>query len=376
MAVKNPTSVFFRNAFAMPTAQQQLTELFSQLIADGSEWGIQLVAYLDGKCVVDLAMGVMDDKTKTPVQKDTLFPVFSVSKGFMATLIHKLVTAGKLSYDMPIADIWPEFAATYKDKAAITLKHVMGHVSGMQHMPMGIGMAEFCNWDAMCDAIAKQKPINAPGQVKEYHAITYGFLLGEVARRVDGRSVSEMLREEIALPLGLGNELFMGIPADVQERVATLKHIFDDGEPVVDDSVPQSIPGWTQPLYRMMNQSPARESCSPGSGGIMSARAIARHYASLLPGGVEGVQLLDNERITIATTQTFTEIEGGRFGLGYQVNEDDVRSTFGHNGHGGAQGYADTTCNLAVGMTHNLFWPSHQGEKITAVLRQSLGLPA
>ena len=365
----------------MPTAQQQLTDLFSQLIDEGSEWGVQLMAYHHGECVVDIAMGVMDDQSKQPVTKETLFPVFSVSKGFMATLIHKLASDGKLDYEMPIADIWPEFAAVHKEKSAITIKHVMSHVSGMQFMPMGIGMTEFCNWGAMCDAIAKQKPANAPGEVMEYHAITYGFLLGEVARRIDGRSVSAMLQDEIALPLGLENELFMGIPADVEKRVATLMHIFDDGQPVVDDSIPQAIPGWTQPLHQMMNQSTARQSCSPGSGGIMTARAIARHYASLLPGGVDGVQLLDDQRMDTVTTEQYPHLDGNnRFGLGYTYSpvtytDGSTCLQFGHGGFGGAQGFADRTCELAVGFTHNLYCSAHQGEQIKSTLREALGLP-
>lgn len=364
----------------MPNAQQQLTDLLTQMINDGKEWGLQLTAYLNGECVIDLAMGVMDEQTQQPVEKSTLFPVFSVSKGFTSTVIHRLVEQGKLSYDMPIAEVWPEFAA--EGKGDITMRHVMAHVSGMQHMPMGIGLTEFVNWDAMCDAIARQAPAHAPGEKQEYHAITFGFLLGEVARRVDGRPFSQILREEIALPLGIENELFMGIADDAQNRVATLMHIFPDGEPVVDDSIPQAIPGWTQPLYRMMNCADTRTSCSPGSGGIMTARAIAKHYASLLPSGVDGVQLLSDERVAKATIEQNVGMEGGHcFGLGYGLTfpEDAARKvckTFGHGGHGGAQGYADPTCGLAVGFTHNLFSPQHDGEQITAVLREALGLPA
>lgn len=364
----------------MPTCQQQLTDLLADMIAEDREWGVQLVAYQNGKCVVDIAMGVMDQQKQLTVQKSTVFPVFSVSKGFTATIMHKLVARGLVTYDTPIAQVWPEFAATHIEKKQITLRHVMGHVSGMQHMPMNIGMTEFCNWDAMCDAIAKQKPAHAPAIKREYHAITYGFLVGEVARRVDGRSFPQLLHDEIAQPLGIEDELFMGIPASEEDRVATLMHIFPDDEPVVDDTVPQAIPGWTQPLYRMMNGSDARQSCSPGSGGIMSARAIARHYASLLPGGVDGVQLLDDVTMAIATTEQFPEmIDGNRFALGYVRNsitnaDGSTRTQIGHGGHGGAQGYADLTHGLAVGFTHNLFSPEHQGELITTTLRKALGL--
>jgi CubicO group peptidase (beta-lactamase class C family) len=365
----------------MPQAPQQLTDLITQLIDDGSEWGVQLVAYLDGECVVDLAMGVMDDKTQKPVTKDTLFPVFSISKGFTATLMHRLVARSELTYDTPICEVWPEFMQGGEEKKNILIKHVMGHVSGMHNMPMGIGMKEFCDWDAMCDAIAKDKPVYAPEAGKDYHAITYGFLLGEVMRRVDGRSVSQMLREEIALPLGVENDLFMGIPDDVEDRVATLMHVFPDGPPDTDSSIAKPIPGWTQPLYAMMNQSLPRKSCSPGSGGIMNAHAIARHYASLLPGGVDGVQLIDDATRALATTSSYPEIEGGNFGLGYALCKDNLPSgnvypTFGHDGHGGSQGYADQSCKLAVGMTHNFFGPEYKGGLIMETLRKSLGLPA
>ncbi len=365
----------------MSDAQQKLTELIGKLIDEGSEWGVQLVAYLDGQCVVDLAMGIMDDKTRRPVTKDTLFPVFSISKGFTATLMHRLVSRSELTYDTPICEIWPEFLHGGEDKRKITIKHVMGHVSGMHNMPMGLDVDRFCDWDAMIDAIAKDKPAYAPETGKDYHAITYGFLLGEVMRRVDGRSVPQMLREEIALPLGLENDLFMGIPDAVEDRVATLMHIYPDGPPDTDCSTPQPIPGWTQPIYNMMNQSGPRRSCSPGSGGIMNAHAIARHYASLLPGGVDGVQLIDDATRELATTPSYPQLEGQNFGLGYILEKDNLPSgnvypTFGHDGHGGSQGYADKSCKLAVGMTHNLFSPDHQGGLIMAALRESLGLPA
>ena len=358
----------------MPNAQQQLTDLLTQMITDGKEWGIQLTAYLNGQCVIDIALGVMDDKTRQPVEKSTLFPVFSVSKGITSTVMHKLAEQGKLNYDMPIAEVWPEFAATHAEKKTITVRHVMGHVSGMQYMPMGIGLTEFVNWDAMCDAIARQAPANAPGEKQEYHAITFGFLLGEVARRVDGRPFGQILREEVAMPLGIEDELYMGIPDEAANRVATLMHIYPEGEPVVDDSIPQAIPGWSQPLHRMMNRADTQGSCSPGSGGIMSAGAIAKHYASLLSGGVDGVQLISDDQIALATAQQFPELESAVFGLGYQYHND--RSTFGHGGFGGAQGFADPANKLAVGMTHNLFCPDHQGEQIKTALYEALSLPA
>jgi CubicO group peptidase (beta-lactamase class C family) len=140
-------------------------------------------------------------------------------------------------------------------------------------MPQGVGYAEAADWETMCALLAQARPTSAPGMETCYHAVTYGWLVGEVARRVDGRPIPQQLHEEIARPLGCADSLFMGIPDAVAPRVAVLDEPAMEHAELPDDSTPQAIPGWMQPLHAMMNRADARRACLPASTGIMTARA-------------------------------------------------------------------------------------------------------
>lgn len=366
----------------MGDVQKQMQSLLDQLVDEGRERGVQLAVYSDGALVVDVSAGVADVTTGRQVDGETLFPVFSATKALAATLIHLLAQRGKLDYDMPIADIWPEFAA--HGKAGITVRHALSHTAGLQCMPRGIGYAEIVDWNTMCTAIAQLHPDTPPGTQMTYHAVTYSWLVGEVARRVDGRSFPQLLQEEICRPLGI-TSMFVGIPDEVEPRVAVLDEIFpeDGGCVPPDDSQPQSIPGWLHPLHNMMNRPDARRACIPASSGIMNARALARHYAALLPGGVDGVELLPPERICAATQPQLPtnglDENAQHFGLGYQLSEYTGKTgtrfmTFGHGGYGGSIGFADPQHKLAVGFTKNLFSPNNAREVVIQKLREALDI--
>jgi CubicO group peptidase (beta-lactamase class C family) len=351
------------------------------LVREGHERGIQLAAYLDGKLVVDAFAGVADPTTNRPVDGETLFPVFSVTKGIAATLMHLLVERGKVAYDTPIAKYWPEFAA--HGKGGITVRHALNHTAGLPFMPMGIGYREICNWDAMCAAMARLEPVSPPGDQMAYHAVTYGWLVGEVMRRADGRLFARMLSDEICAPLGI-RDLFVGIPDAVESRVAVLDEVFEPGkEPSLDDSKPRDVPGWMQPLHTMMNRPDSRRACIPASNGIMSARALARHYAALLPGGVDGVELLPASRVREATQlqkpRLRPDAEPPLRGLGYMVGTNISEfgaspTAFGHGGYGGALGFADPARRLAVGLTKNLYSAKGAQGRVLNELRTALDL--
>ncbi|HEY3379130.1 MAG TPA: serine hydrolase domain-containing protein, partial [Armatimonadota bacterium] len=358
--------------------QARMQELLEQMVASGRERGLQLAVYLDGELVVDAWAGVADDATGRPVDGQTLFPIFSTGKGITATLLHLLVERGQLNYDMPIAAVWPEFGV--HGKRGITVRHALSHTAGLPNMPMGIGYAELSDWATMCAAIAQLRPISEPGTETCYHAITYSWLVGEVLRRVDSRPFAQLLHEEIGVPLGISDSMFIGIPDDVEPRVAVLDEIFAPGGPVLpDDTTPQSIPGWVQPLHTMMNRADARRACVPASSGIMTARALARHYAALLPGGVDGVELLPPDRVREATQPQRPANDPNAatsqcFGLGYGLNGDPYTS-FGHGGYGGSNGYANPTHRLAVGLTKNLFSPNAAHGEICQAVHEALGIP-
>jgi len=357
------------------------------LVARGEERGIQLCAYVGGVCVVDAWAGVADPATGRLVTGSTLFPVFSVTKGITATLIHLLVERGKLGYETKIADVWPEFGA--HGKGEITVGDALSHRAGIPLMPVGIGHTELCDRQAMCAAIANLRPVSPPRAETTYHAATYGWILGETARRVDGRTFSTMLEEEVRRPLGIEG-LYVGIPDAVEARVAILDSVYEPGNepPPPDDPLPRDIPGWMQPLSELMNRPDARRACMPGISGIANARALAQFYAALLPGGGARTELLPPARVHQATRmQTKFCFPGQeipvRVGLGYFLGGEACAAemgsrpdAFGHPGHGGSIGFADPQHHLAVGLTKNYFLMARNSHRVVlSELRHTLGIP-
>jgi CubicO group peptidase (beta-lactamase class C family) len=291
--------------------------------------------------------------------------VFSVSKGVASTVIHRLVERGLFSYDTRIAEAWPEFGANGKD--TITLRHALDHTSGLANMPQGVGIADLADWDTMCAALAAERPISKPGAMYQYHPVTFGWIIGEFARRVDGRSFSRMLDEEVRIPLGVEDALFIGMPEGEHGRVAALEDPQNDNPPP-DDGKPCPAPVWLHPLHKLMNRLDAQMSCVPATSGVMTAEAVARHYAALLPGGANGVELLPPARVAEITGKEPPTLEDSRR-LGYQVlSASGGGATIGHNGHGGSVAYADVVHEFAIALARNCFTdPDSPGEVIEAV---------
>jgi len=359
--------------------QEKIQTLLNTFVAEGKERGAQVAVYIDGKLAVDVWAGVADVRTGVQVDGDTLFPAFSTMKGIQATAMHILAERGQIDYDTPIAHYWPEFAQNGKE--TITIRHALAHTSGIPYMPVDIGHAQLCDWDTMCRLVAQLKPAWPAGQKCFYHPITYGWILGEVARRVDGRPYQPFIEAEIGGPLGI-TTMFAGIPADLESRVAFLEEIPEPPPEIPPPALPpdqEGVPPFIKPLYDWMNRSDARRACIPGSNGIMNARAIARHYASLMPGGIDGVELLSPDRVRLATElqipgEGFEEGVTPRRGLGYALGEGGSETGFGHGGHGGAAGYGNVPYRLAVGVTRNLFSSHDLAGLIAKEIRSALGI--
>ena len=363
--------------------RKQMQQLLDTLVRNGDERGLQLAVYHHGELVVDAWAGTADSATGRAVTPETLFPIFSAGKAIAATLAHLLVQRGQVSYDTRIASLWPEFAA--HGKQDITLGHALSHTAGLPFMPMGIACREIVDWQTMCDAIAQLSPIAPAGQRQIYHAVTYSWLVGEVIRRVTGCPFSQVLQEEICRPLHLSS-MFIGMPPELEDRVAVLEESFaPDKEPSADDSRPQAIPGWMWPLHDWANRPDIRHACIPASNGVMSARSMARHYAALVPGGVNGIELLPPSRIHQATQQrtpTSPAPEDSAMGmsLGYFLGGPDCEmgsriTAFGHGGYGGSTGFADPEQRLAVGFTKNRFADNGTVRKVLCQVRDALGIP-
>ena len=341
--------------------------LLDKLIEIGAEDALQVCVYVDGEQVVDVWAGTFGDDDS--VDGDTLFTCWSTTMGFAATCIHLLAEAGALDYDSAVAAHWPEFGCHGKED--ITIRQVLTHSAGIPQMPDGVTAEMVTDWEAMCTAIAAQEPLWPPGTRTAYHALVFGWIIGEVVRRIDGRPIDRFAREELCAPLWI-EDFYLGIPDDVEHRVAALRD--DDRAPGGGGGQPAPMRERVLPERLMtadvMNRADVRRACYPGAGGIMNARAIARLYAMLGGGGtLDGKRLLSVERVQeLSSLQTDMEDEvmempvrrglgfmlGGASEAGGDVRMGRSKRAFGHPGHGGSIGLADPARKLALGMTKSL----------------------
>ena len=253
---------------------------------DTPEIGLQVAAYLDGKLVVDAWAGMADEAGKKPVDGDTMFMLSSTTKGMTSTCMHVCVEKHKLDYNMPIVKVWPEFGANGKGNA--TLRHALAHQTGVPQTPVGYTPDWLADWDRMCRGIAELKPMYPIGQRTAYHSLNYGHINGEILRRVDGRTINQFLQDEICKPLRI-NGVYLGVPDAELSRVAVLK----DGPPA-PAAYDASMVGEPAGSYvaKVFNRRDVQQAAIPGSGGIMSARGLARHYAMLANWGeLDGVRI-------------------------------------------------------------------------------------
>jgi CubicO group peptidase (beta-lactamase class C family) len=361
--------------------------LLEDLVASGQELGLQVAAYHKGRLVIDAWAGVADISSGRKVDGETLFTVFSTTKGITYACIHMLAERGKLDYDDTVARFWPAFAAKGKDR--VTIRQVLTHSSAVPQMPDGATPEDICDWDRICAGIAELPLLWEPGKLTGYHAFTVGWILGEVMRRIDGRPVARFVEEEVCRPLGMKN-LFLGIPDRVEGRVATLV----DAPPVAGAPEPlplflKAIPEKLPAAAVLFNRRDVRRACIPAAGGIMNARDLARFYAALST-GVDGLRLLSPERVSLVAREQRRDPDQvlglpTRKGLGFFLHGENGESisessnSFGHPGAGGSVGYADPEHELAVGFTKTLLnapLDRNTGAdvKVTAAVRHALGI--
>jgi CubicO group peptidase (beta-lactamase class C family) len=351
----------------MGEVQQQVQQAIDELVDAGSERGIQVAAYRNGELVVDAVAGTTDASGGRPVDPGTVFYNFSIGKGATATIAHMLVERGLFGYDTPVAELWPEFAAHGKDK--VTVRQVLDHTAGVPGIPLDTTIEDLCDWDRMCAAIADAEPWWEPGTKVGYHAYTFGYIVGEVVRRATGKPISQVLREEVAGPLGVADELWFGMPPAEHHRLARLEDEPGAAEMAAQmmASMPADLPMFKSapmelfPNAEFGNRADTLAADIP-AGGKTSARAIARMYAALL-GEVDGVRLLTPERLAEATAVSASgtdEVFGmpTTWGLGYGIggpggDSAGTPTIFGYGGVGGSFACGDTATGIAWAVTKN-----------------------
>jgi len=333
--------------------------------------GAAVCVYLDGVRVVDCWGGHADAARTRPFGPDTIVSVASTTKGMVALCAHMLAERGKLDLDAPVARYWPEFAAAGKQD--IPVRWLLSHRAGLPAIRRALPAGALFDWTAMTAALAETAPWWTPGERHGYHAITYGHLVGEVIRRVDGRSVGAFLRDEVTGPLRA--DFFIGVPEETDGRAAEVLPPPPPGEPTIWDTLladPESVSGRTflnppRPLG-LVNTRAWRAAEIPGSNGHTSARGVARAYAALARGGeLDGVRLLARATIEGAIAERSRGRDAvltlpTRFATGFMLampggifNCGPGRRTFGHPGHGGSIGFADPDARVGFGYVTNQY---------------------
>ena len=212
----------------MDNLQQQVQGAIDELVESGTERGLQVAVYRDGEQVVDAVAGIADPETGRPVASDTPFYAYSVGKGATSAVAHVLVERGLFGYDTPVVELWPEFGAHGKESA--TVRHVLTHTVGVPGIPADTTPEDLCDWDGMCAAIADSEPWWEPGTKTAYHAYPFGYIVGEIVRRATGKPISQVLKEDVAGPLGVADELYFGMPESELGRLARLEDMEGSAE--------------------------------------------------------------------------------------------------------------------------------------------------
>ncbi len=349
---------------------------FAQNLQHHDEIGAAVAVVLNGELVVDVWAGHADLARTRPWERDTLVNVYSCTKGMTALCAHRLVSEGRLDLDTPVAEYWPEFAQA--GKAALPVRWLLGHRAGLAAIRRVLPGEALYDWDAMCAALAAETPWWTPGTAHGYHAVTFGWLVGEVVRRIVGKSLGTYFRQEIAEPLGL--DFHVGLPEPEHGRVAEMSGIpmlADDDRVhlaavILSDPEGLAARAFMNPpsMALGVNNAAWRSAEIPGANGHGTARALARVYGVLARGGdQDGVHLLDRAGIARCREEQSHGPDlvlpvSTRFGLGFMLPQErhDARfgpspHAFGHPGAGGSVGFADPDSRVGFGYVMNRMGP-------------------
>jgi CubicO group peptidase (beta-lactamase class C family) len=364
--------------------QQQVQEAVDGLVESGTERGLQVAVYREGEQVVDAVAGIADPETGRPVTSGTPFYAYSVGKGATSAVAHVLVERGLFGYDTPVVELWPEFGANGKESA--TVRHVLTHTVGVPGIPADITPEDLCDWDGMCAVIADSEPWWKPGTETAYHAYPFGYIVGEIVRRATGKPISQVLREDVAGPLGVADELYFGVPESELGRLARLEDVEGSAEflAAMPDDAPffKLGPRATTPTAEFGNRKDILMADIP-AGGKTSARATARMFAALMD-QVDGVRLISPERLREVSAAAFRgtdRIMGNpvTWALGYSVGQlgsdgQQTPTVFGMGGVGGSWAYADTATGIAFALTKNRLTADFSAaQRISGIVTEAVG---
>ena len=335
--------------------------------AERGELGAGVCVIHRGRVVVDLWGGWRDEARSVPWQRDTIVHTYSTTKPMAAACALVLVDRGSLELDRPVAAYWPGFARAGKD--AVTVRQLLSHQAGLAALRDPVPPHEIYDWEAIVARLEAEEPWWQPGTAHSEHAYFYGHLVGELVRRVDGRSISRFFADEIAGPWDLDFQIGVR-PAD-RGRVAPLHGL--------ETLFPGGVAGDPGSMYRaalgnppgmllpdVVNSEAWMSAEVPAVNGYGTATAVARFYQAFLNGGeLDGRRVVSAETCRAATSvqssghDAFLERDVD-WGLGFQVED----GTYGHGGLGGSSGYADPAVELAFGYVTNLMADHDRGDAV------------
>jgi CubicO group peptidase (beta-lactamase class C family) len=358
------------------SAFRLVADAFEANLSERLDVGAGVCVHIEGKEVVNLWGGHMDAARSKPWRENTLVLVASTSKALTATCLLQLIEQGRVRLDEPVCTYWPEFARAGKEE--VTIEHIMSHRAGVPAVSTPLPPDALTDWELMVHSLEEQRPFWPPGTKHGYHSLTFGFLLGEVIRRVSGQRVGAYLKEHVCAPLGL--DFYIGlpasedartadvIPADLKDANATPLFAEVMRRAAIAGSVTQLTMSNPATPPDAVNSRALRAAEIPAGNGHGTARALAQFYSTLARGAAP---LLREETLHDATRERvfgIDEVLGirSRFGLGFMLRHElfpigpDARA-FGHPGAGGNLAFADPTIALGFGYVMNRGKPSAFG---------------
>jgi len=351
---------------------EPVKQAFAELFNDPQERGAALCVQMGGQTVLDIWAGFSDKDRQQGWAEDTLVNLFSCTKTFTAVCALQLVAEGKLDLDAPVARYWPEFAAAGKER--ISLRQILCHRAGLPALRELLPPEALYDWQVMTDALAGEAPWWTPGSAQGYAAITYGWLVGELIRRVEGRSAGQSIAARIVRLLGL--DFYLGTPDSEFPRIAhvargkgnlgdvstqrLLKAMMTQPQSVSTRAFanpPSIMTSTNKPEWRRMEQ--------PAANGHGNARTLASFFAALLDDRLLPTELLAEMTCEHSQGEDLTLLTQTRFGLGCLLDQPDLPNAtfgasakaFGHPGAGGSIGFADPEHELSFGFVCNTLGP-------------------
>jgi CubicO group peptidase (beta-lactamase class C family) len=353
---------------------QAVRDAFLTNFTDHDEVGAAVAVWVDGDLVVNLWGGYADARRRRRWREDTLASVFSGTKGLTSTCVHLLAERGEIDLYTPIAAYWPEFAQNGKQD--ITVASVLGHRSGVIGPRTRLHWNDTTDWNRVCAELAVSEPWWQPNTAQGYHMVSFGFILGEVVRRVTGRTIGQYLRTEIAEPMGI--EVHIGLPIGEHHRCAEMvnkPHIRDvlansqaPGYPVSLDEHPMAglsvAMGFVPDDELGSNELTRWRSAEfPGTNGHVSALGLATFYNGLAQEKLLTRDHMESVRVSQGGFDPDVvlgpRVADHGWGLGYMLNQRGVAGpnlrSFGHGGSGGSYGFVDLENRIGYAYVMNCF---------------------